>query len=196
MAEAPQKDAEKRPLPGSPEARESGRRNLNSKSRSARRCCSPGSGPSRSSAAACSSSAATATRAAPMPMVLQRSTPAASSIATSRSASSSRVTVTGSMHRAARSRICSRPSYRDPRSSRNSKRCAARTRRCAPTARQRSTRSRLRMPICVHSSATLQRPLRPHRPYRRRLPMVPASEPAGLSSHRKERRKRRADSSA
>ncbi len=30
MAEAPQKDAEKRPLPGSPEARESGRRNLNS----------------------------------------------------------------------------------------------------------------------------------------------------------------------
>jgi|GEM_PF-6063109 len=30
MAEAPQKDAGKRPLPGSPEARESGRRNLNS----------------------------------------------------------------------------------------------------------------------------------------------------------------------
>jgi len=30
MAEATQKDAEKRPLPGSPEARESGRRNLNS----------------------------------------------------------------------------------------------------------------------------------------------------------------------
>jgi conjugal transfer pilus assembly protein TraB len=30
MAEAPQKDAEKKPLPGSPEARESGRRNLNS----------------------------------------------------------------------------------------------------------------------------------------------------------------------
>jgi conjugal transfer pilus assembly protein TraB len=30
MAEAPQKDAEKRPLPGSPEARESGRRTLNS----------------------------------------------------------------------------------------------------------------------------------------------------------------------
>lgn len=30
MSEATQKDAEKRPLPGSPEARESGRRNLNS----------------------------------------------------------------------------------------------------------------------------------------------------------------------
>ena len=30
MAEAPQKETEKRPLPGSPEARESGRRNLNS----------------------------------------------------------------------------------------------------------------------------------------------------------------------
>ena len=30
MAEATQKDAEKKPLPGSPEARESGRRNLNS----------------------------------------------------------------------------------------------------------------------------------------------------------------------